>query len=332
MDKNALMNNNDTATESYEFTDTTPNATLPFKKKKSMPKGVKIALIIVSIVLVLAILGGLAIGTILCCFGIVIAAIVYITMPKNDGTLEYRIVDGTISIWGLVDSDFEGALYIPEYIDGKAVTEIASYAFDECDNITEVYIPSTVKKIGRGAFEYCYSLKTVELGESVETIEDWAFLKCTSIESIVIPDSINYIGYSAFELCTSLTSVDMGDSVTHIDDYAFANCYELENVKLSPSLEEIGAFAFGECTSIEQITIPKNVSFIGRGAFYLCTPSAIYFENEVDNWSACPYYDKDMESGEKIIFSYELSPENAVWLLTDKYVEYQWNRLVQTAY
>ncbi len=321
MDENVLSN--ETASTPV-FEDTSKEAQVARKRKKPMPTGAKVAIIVVSIVLVLAILGALLAIAIVGFFGVIIALVVVLSMPENDGTFEYRVYDDTVSIWGLVDDDFAGALYIPEYIDGKAVTEIDSYAFEECDNITEVYIPNTVKSIDYCAFQNCSSLTNIEFGSSVETIEYYAFRGCAMLESVVIPDSVTSIGSSAFEYCYALKSVKMGSSVTVLEDYAFASCYALESVELSPSLEYICEFAFADCYALDQITIPYNVNFIGRGAFYLCQLTAIYFENETADWKACPYYDKDISKGEKLIYSYELSPENAVWLLTSKYVEYEW--------
>jgi hypothetical protein len=224
MDENILINDSESIASLPKFNNTPSKSELPYKKKKSMPSGLKIALMIVSIVLIFAILGALALGAILLCLGILIAVIVYITMPKNYGALEYYVSDDTIIIWSIADTEYEGALYIPEYIDGKPVTEIGSYAFANCDKLTEVYIPDTVKVIGNHAFENCHSLNKVVLGNGVETINYKAFYCCDALESIEIPDSVTYIDASAFEYCYALKNVYMGENVTYIGDYAFASC------------------------------------------------------------------------------------------------------------
>lgn len=307
------------------------NGELPFRRKKQMPSGAKIALIIVAAILVLAILGGVAMGAVILCFVTAIGLIVVLTMPENDGTFEYEVYGDEIEIVGLVDSSYSGVLEIPAYIDGKAVTEIGSYAFCNYTEITEVYIPDTVKTIGYSAFYACHSLNTVEIGESVETIEDWAFLECKGLERIKIPDSVTSIGYSAFELCTSLTSVEMGNSVTYIGDYAFDHCYALESILLSSSLEEIGTYAFRECSNLNEITIPQSVNLISENAFFSSGLNSVIFENNTDNWSLY-LPDDEIYNEDIIIFAHELTPENAAHYLTKQYAQYVWCQLVQTEY
>ena len=195
--------------------------------KKRMPKGVKIALIVVSIILVFAIIFGLLGATVLGFFGIVIALIVYLVTPENDGTFEYYENDGTVSIYGLVDTELEGALYIPEYINGMPVTEIDSYAFSCCYNVTEVYIPDTVIYIGDSAFNHCESLREVDLGNGVEIIESFAFADCTALEEVHTSSSLSEIRSYAFYGCSNLETVKLPASVSLIEPYAFNDCSSL---------------------------------------------------------------------------------------------------------
>ena len=328
MDENILTNDN----PSPIFTDTTPEKKLPYKRKKTLPSGAKIALIIVAAILVLAILGGVAMGAVIFCFGMAIGLIVVLTMPENDGTFEYEVYGDEIEIVGLVDMDYSGVLEIPAYIDGKAVTSICNFAFYGCTEIHEVYIPDTVKTIGYGAFEYCYSLSVVELGNSLETIEDWAFMNCESLVSITLPDTVTSICYGAFEYCYSLESVEMGDNVTYIGEYAFSSCDKLKSIELSSSLEEIGDSAFRGCSALCEITIPESVTYIGPKAFYNDSNlAAVNFENNTDNWSL--YLPNDEIYNEDIIiFAHELTPENAAHYLTKQYAQYVWYQLIQTEY
>ncbi len=324
MNENILSEETVNNPPSPVFEDTTPEAQYLRKRKKPMPTGAKVALIVVSIVLLFAILGALAITAVLSFFGVIIALVVVLTMPENDGTFEYEIYGDEIEIVGLVDKSHSGEVFIPEYIDEMPVTSIGMLAFYECYNITEVYIPDTVKTIDYGAFEDCRMLQHVSLGSSVERISDYAFCRCENLESIVIPDSVTSIGCSAFEYCYSLKRVEMGASVNAIEDYAFASCYALETVVLSPSLEYICAFAFGDCYSLKQITIPYSVNFIGRGAFFLCDLDAVYFENKNADWCVSPYYDEDKDKGDVYLTSDDLSPENASWFLSNQYSDHEW--------
>ena len=57
----------------------------------------------------------------------------------------------------------------------KGVTKIGSYAFYDCNSLTEVQLPNTVTTIGEFAFWSCDSLTDVTLPDSLTTIEDFAF-------------------------------------------------------------------------------------------------------------------------------------------------------------
>lgn len=72
-------------------------------------------------------------------------------------------------------------IVIPFEYEGKAVTSIANYAFYDCDELTSITIPDSVKSIG-----------------------DYAFYNCSSLTSITIPDSVTSIGEHAFYYCSSL--------------------------------------------------------------------------------------------------------------------------------
>lgn len=117
-----------------------------------------------------------------------------------------------------------GNITIPSQIDGKTVIGIGSSAFKDCDSITSVSIPSTVKKLGVKAFYGCDSLSTLTLSNGVEEIGIDCFRLCTGLKTLTIPDSVTYMGSDAFYGCTRLTSVVIGNGITEINDSCFNGC------------------------------------------------------------------------------------------------------------
>ena len=114
-------------------------------------------------------------------------------------------------------------------------------------------IPNGVTCIGRGAFDGCSSLQTIEIPNSVTCIGYAAFYNCSSLTSITIPNNVTSIGAEAFQGCTGLTSVIIGNSVTRIGDSAFSGCSNLTSVTIGSGVTSIGNWAFEDCTGLTDV-------------------------------------------------------------------------------
>jgi len=126
------------------------------------------------------------------------------------------------------------------------------------NSITEAVIEDCVTHIGKGAFMYCWGIKSIKIPNSVTSIGDHAF-RSTGLTSVVIPNNVTRIEESTFYGCYDLTSVTIEDGVRDIDAKAFERCYNLKHITIPNSVEYIGNCAFYECTSLISITIPDNI-------------------------------------------------------------------------
>ena len=110
----------------------------------------------------------------------------------------YRSMDGV-----LYNKDQTVLLKIPpkhaftSFVIPDGVTEIGTEACKNCENLQQVIMPSTLKKIGDGAFEGACELSAAEIPESVTEIGASAFFEC-SLTSIQLPDGLQSIGRYAF--------------------------------------------------------------------------------------------------------------------------------------
>ena len=77
------------------------------------------------------------------------------------------------------------------------ITEIGDNAFEGCETLEELILPSALESIGRYAFADCLELSTVEIPYSVNYIGSGAFA-CTDIEYIVLPQTVGYFGEYVF--------------------------------------------------------------------------------------------------------------------------------------
>ena len=122
--------------------------------------------------------------------------------------------NGTVYIVEYKGNDPE--VNIPDTIDGKPVTSIGIYAFNNCTVVTSVMIPKSVFCISDNAFAGCTSLTGITIPDSVTVIGNNAFYNCKKLKSIAIPDSVTSIGDGAFQDCTSLESVALSKSITRL--------------------------------------------------------------------------------------------------------------------
>ncbi len=97
--------------------------------------------------------------------------------------LEFTENGDTYSVTGYTGTD--KVVYVPETYNGKAVTVIATTAFQNNTDITSVVIPESVTDIAANAFS-----------------------GCTALDSIVIPASVTLVGADAFYGCTSLAVIN----------------------------------------------------------------------------------------------------------------------------
>ncbi len=219
---------------------------------------------------------------------------------------EYSVLDdGTVEI-----TDYNGSaekIDIPEKIDGKSVTSIGYWAFEDCTSLKSITIPSGVAYINDNPFEGCSSLteirvatenakyvsvngvlynknkttlvcypagkkdKSYKIINSATSIGESAFSTCDSLTSITIPNNVTSIGGDAFGDCSSLTSITIPNSVTSIDFGAFNHCTNLESIAIPDSVTGINYRVFEGCTSLTSITIPNKVTSIDGRAFSDCS-------------------------------------------------------------
>ena len=149
---------------------------------------------------------------------------------------------------------------------GEGITNLCDYAFDDCEVLTDVSLPASLRRIDSRAFAECVSLGSIALPAGLYDIGPEAFLNCGKLEAVVLPQGLAYIGEKAFQYCASLTAIDIPGSVHTLHRYFLAGCTNLRTVTLHPGLEVIGAEAF-RGINLDTLTLPDTVTTIERDAF-----------------------------------------------------------------
>lgn len=162
----------------------------------------------------------------------------------------------------------------------EGVTYIYEKAFEGCDKIEELILPSTINRIDNFAFKNCTSLKKVEFVSDSDsdntkhiTINLGAFEGCESLKEVIMPNRKVDFGDDIFKGCTSLNTIDIsGASIAYgLGFCIFEGCFSLNEVILPNDLEKIPAFTFKGCSSMWSINIPESVAIIGIEAFCGCS-------------------------------------------------------------
>ena len=200
----------------------------------------------------------------------------FVYAPVN---FDYRDSEDAYVVRNMCGEVPGGVLELPATYAGLDVIAINDGAFYGSSYITEVILPSTIKRIGDLSFS------------------------ASSIEKIYIPESVEYIGSSAFADCASLTTVDIHTTAVFDIDDVFANCNSIQyeqyhgayyfgfrlmsaiegytgHVMIKPGCEKIPAGAFAGML-ITELTIPTTVTEIGEGAFKDSTLASITFPASV---------------------------------------------------
>lgn len=179
---------------------------------------------------------------------------------------------------------YAGSIIIPHSVlyagSTYTVTDIGTYAFLECVNLTSVVILNGVTRIGDYAFMKCNKMISIEIPNSITSIGEAAFSGCSGLTSITFSNSVTSIGKEAFKYCNNLP---VENNIRYADTYlveAIDKTLSLYTIK--EGTQYIGKGAFRDCTNLLSVTIPNSVTDIGESAFNQCTAlKSVFFGNSV---------------------------------------------------
>ena len=179
-------------------------------------------------------------------------------------TIHLRIV----THWKEIIIDEENKYYVVEnnVLFDKNMTTLLFYFKGKND--VSYTVPYGVMTIGEYAFDGCDQLTEIILSGTVDTIEGGAFYGCTGLENINLPTGVIVIGDFAFSNCTNLKSIDIPNTVTQIQESAFSNCTNLEKIILPEELVTLGINVFKDCVSLVNINWPNKITKVPFGDFY----------------------------------------------------------------
>ena len=240
-------------------------------------------------------------------------------------------------------------------------TEIGSWAFRDCTNLTSINIPDSVTGIGEYAFYACRNLTEinfnatnmadlssgnyvfayagqdgagiiVNIGANVTRIPAYLFNplyndyfsspNITEVHFASNSQCIEIGDYSFY--CPNLTSITIPDSVTSIGISAFYGS-GITSITIPDSVTSIGYNAFRDCTNLTSITIGEGVASIGDWAFY-ASYSLVYVVNKSSLAFEVGDYGTNIYDNPMLEIVSDESEQNLIDIKGNRYKDYDGER------
>lgn len=151
---------------------------------------------------------------------------------------------------------------------------IGKHAFEDCVALTKLNLSKTkVEEIGSNAFRET-GLKEVAFPVSLKKIGSQAFLK-TQLENVVLPEGVQEIGNEAFREVVTLKSITLSNNIQKVGERAFYTCEKLEKVNYVGQVKWAEGIleraAFEGCRSLTTIILPQSIAELQEGIFMECS-------------------------------------------------------------
>lgn len=169
------------------------------------------------------------------------------------------------------DSAFYGCENLESIKVGRGVKELPHmfcYGLKSGSKLTSVVLSEGLETIGDAAFANNKLLTKITIPSSVRTIDDGAF-EYTGLTEIVIPDTVETLASAVFYNCKSLTRAVVGNGVSAIGDVQ----------------QTSGVGTFEECDALTDMTVGSGVRQIAQRTFRGCVLlTSITFRGTTDEW------------------------------------------------
>lgn len=247
--------------------------------------------------------------------------------PDKPETPDYVIENGRLTInKESVMLDYESAEDTPWYnsrneidriLTQYMVKKISSYAFADCDKVTEVYIGDEITEIGDYAFSGCSSLekitfvgtmakwKEIQIGAGNDVLNKVTIICSDGVinasegEKILASGKCGENAYWTLDANGTLIITGEGSISDEANDEYKQGGWSAQRAKIKvvvikQGITKIGRSAFGDCENLMKVDIPSSVIAIGDYAFFRCyRVENIIIPDTVTEIGECAFYGCD---------------------------------------
>lgn len=247
--------------------------------------------------------------------------------PDEPETPDYTLVNGRLTInKESIMLDYESAEDTPWYdsrneidriLTQYMVKRISSYAFADCDKVTEVYIGDEITEIGDYAFSGCSSLekitfvgtmakwKEIQIGAGNDVLNEVAIICSDGVinasegEKILASGKCGENAYWTLDANGTLMITGEGSISDEANDEYKQGGWSAQRAKIKvvvikQEITKIGRGAFSDCENLMKVDIPSSVIAIGDYAFFRCyRVENIIIPDTVTEIGECAFYGCD---------------------------------------
>lgn len=148
-------------------------------------------------------------------------------------------------------------MYLKKATLPEGLNQIPDYFFNSCKNLEECNFPSSLKVIGRQAFDET-ALKEAILPDGLTTLRVNAFLNCRQLKKARVPGTVSTWESTTFSGDWSLTDVELCEGLTEVAYGAFLDCNHLARITIPSTVKKLAYSSFN-CAGLEEITLPEGL-------------------------------------------------------------------------
>ena len=199
----------------------------------------------------------------------------------NDKNVEEVVIPSELNgkqVKKILHSAFKGLNNVKKIKVPNSIEIIEDYAFSDCIVLEELYLPSSIRRIGFGIISNCNRIRNLEIpfvGEALWNDQVFCFGYLFSTEGILSNDLVP----------KSLKSVSILNE-DKIEDNQFKGCKYIETFTIGSRTADIGKNAFEGCIGLKTLKILPNsiLSCIDENAFLNTDIDDLYYAPGVERW------------------------------------------------
>lgn len=142
------------------------------------------------------------------------------------------------------------------------IVNIDTGAFFDCESLSTISIPRSLRRVGNNAFAGCLSLTYFEFPEGFDgVISNDCFSGCYKLHEVaILSDKIKTIQPGAFAN-TAIRIMKLPNGVEELKSHVFDDCAQLEYVSIPETLKYISVYTFEDCDNLKKIWCRNRVAY-----------------------------------------------------------------------